>query len=78
MGNSTAINIHAMNWVLAMREMAIGEPSDQDKRIASLKSELRSLMGQDAFLLFYRTTSMNGDILEMQLLDRLTQVSTGF
>lgn len=49
----------------------ITEPDDQDKRIAKLKDQLRALLGQEEFVKFYVTTSMDGDVLERQLFEKV-------
>ena len=50
-----------------------GEPSEQDLRIGALKTRLRFLMGDD-FIVFYKTTSFDGDELEQQLRARLDEI----
>lgn len=54
----------------------VTEPNEQDVRIGKLKSELREYMGQEAFVAFYKTTSMDGDILERQLFEKLEMLKS--
>lgn len=72
----SVLNIISMHHSMAAAEARVEEllqPDDQDKRIAALKRQLRDLIGQEAFTIFYRTTSYDGDILERQLREKLAE-----
>jgi hypothetical protein len=78
MGNlANSGNIRAMKdsieFYQKLQEEAAMNPDSQDIRIGALKRELRTLMGQEAFVKFYVKTSMNGDLLEKQLREQLDQ-----
>ena len=67
-GNLTGSAAHGYdeltdNWML--------EQSDQDKRIARLKTRLRFLVGEDNFYKLYVGMPMNGDRLEKELKAKL-------
>lgn len=73
MGNGTAWNIHLMHASMDAAEYvrSHGEVSEQDRRIASLKAELRYRMGDEQFIEFYKSTSFSSNLLEKQLRERL-------
>ena len=72
----SVLNIISMHQSMAAAEARVEEllqPDDQDKRIAALKRQLRDLIGQEEFTVFYRTTSFNSATLERQLREKLAE-----
>ena len=70
----SVLNIISMNHSMGAAEARVEEllqPDNQDRRIAALKRQLRDLIGQEEFTIFYRNTSFNANTLERQLREKL-------
>jgi hypothetical protein len=71
---SNSYNIRSMKDSMELHEQlreGAMEPNNQEKHIAALKNQLRSLMGPEAFIAFYKSTSFASNELEKQLQDKL-------